>query len=75
MIPFKTKLREMLQQRGICLRQFCWDTGLAHQSFFYRECKHRRATYMAIAYYLEMSVEELIEGTDAEKDWYGDWGQ
>jgi hypothetical protein len=28
---------------------------------------------MAIAYYLEMSVEELIEGTDAEKDWYGDW--
>jgi hypothetical protein len=29
---------------------------------------------MAIAYYLNMDVEELIAGTDAEIDWYGDYG-
>lgn len=74
MISFKTKLRSILKERGIHVTDFCLDTGINRQSFFHKHNKHHRTTYMAIAYYLGMRVEELIEGTDAEADWYGDIG-
>ena len=74
MIPFKTKLREILKERGILVTDFCLDTGINRQSFFHKRNRHHRTTYMAIAYYLNMKVEDLIENTDAEDDWYGDAG-
>lgn len=74
MTPFKTKLRAILKQRGIYVTDFCLDTGIDRVSFFHKKNRHHRTTYMAIAYYLGMKVEDLIAGTDAERDWYGDTG-
>lgn len=73
MKPFKEKLREILKERGITLTQFGVETGINRENFFYRRDSHKHCLYiyMAIAYYLGMSVEELIEGTDGENDWYG----
>lgn len=75
MTPFKTKLRKILKKRKISLLQFSEDTGINRINFFYKDAhKHCRYIYMAIAYYLDMKVEDLIEGTDGEIDWYGDCG-
>ena len=74
MIPFKAKLRAILKERNILVTDFCLDTGINRQSFFHKHNRHHRTTYMAIAYYLSMKVEELIDGTDAEADYYGDKG-
>ncbi len=75
--PFKEKLRTILKARKIPLTRFDADTGIDRRNFFYRKNKshqHCRYIYMAIAYYLNMTVEELVDGTDAEVDWYGDAG-
>lgn len=70
MIPFEQKLRQILWDRGISILRFCDETGIARR-FFYRDTqRHNKTTYMAIAYYLNMKVEDMIEGTDAVKDWY-----
>lgn len=74
MTPFKTKLRSILKERGILVTDFCLDTGIDRVSFFHKANRHHRTTYMAIAYYLDMKVEDLIKDTDAEADWYGDAG-
>lgn len=79
MTPFKEKLRKILKKRKIPLIRFEEDTGIDRANFFYRKGKleshkHCRYIYMAIAYYLDMDVEDLIAGTDAEIDWYGDFG-
>lgn len=76
MTPFKDKVRTLLQERGIPLTKFQDDTGIDRANFFYRRFSHRHCRYihMAIAYYLNMDVEELVTGTDAEIDWYGDAG-
>lgn len=76
MIPFKDRVRTLLYQKGISLRKFSDDTGINRENFFYRKKsqKHCRYIHMAIAYYLDMDVEELVLGTDAEVDWYGDYG-
>ena len=71
MIPFKTRLRSILIERDISVSQFCFDTGINRVSFFNKQDRHYRSTYMAIAYYLGMRVEDLIAGTSAESDWYG----
>ena len=71
LIPFKQRLKDILRKRHISIFQFCEDTGICRESFFYRKTnhKHGKYVYMAMAYYLSMAVEELIEGTDAEYDW------
>lgn len=75
MIPFKERVRNILKQRKIPLIKFADDTGINRENFFYKNAhKHCRYIHMAIAYYLNMDVEELIAGTDAEIDFYGDCG-
>lgn len=75
MIPFKDRVRSILKQRKIPLTKFSDDTGIDRVNFFYKGAhKHCRYVHMAIAYYLNMDVEELIAGTDAEIDFYGDCG-
>lgn len=67
MIPFKTKLRNILKQRKISLTRFSEETEIDRTNFFYKDMhKHCRYVYMAIAYYLDMTLEELLEGTDEE---------
>ena len=77
MISFEQRLRDILYEREIPINRFSDDTDINRENFFY--CKnmlqrHRRHIYMAIAYYFNMDVEDLIRGTDAEIDFYGDMG-
>jgi hypothetical protein len=70
-IPFKEKLIAILRERKISMNKFSNDTGIDRRSFFYREGhKHHKAYFMAIAYYLNMTVEDLVDGTDAMDIWY-----
>lgn len=62
---FGDKLRRILYSRGISTVRFELETGIARR-IFYEERPLRQATIMAIAYYLDMEVEELVEGTNAE---------
>ena len=71
MIPFEKRLLSILVERDITVSRFCFDTGINRVSFFHKNHSHYRSTYMAIAYYLGMRVEDLIAGTSAENDWYG----
>ena len=70
MIRFDQKLRQILWDRGISIVQFSLDTGITRSYFYKKGHKHHRAYFMAIAYYLNMTVEELIDGTDAVDEWY-----
>ena len=71
LVPFKEKLKDILRERKIGLYQFCADTGIDRTTFFYREGhKHHKAYFMAIAYYMHMTVEDLVDGTDAMDIWY-----
>ena len=78
MISFEQRLRDILYERNIPINCFSDDTGINRENFFYRKKRNRRKRcryiYMAIAYYLNMAVEDLIRGTDAEIDFYGDMG-
>lgn len=73
---FKDRVRYLLYQRQIHIYKFQEDTGIDRTNFFYKRDAHKHCRYihMAIAYYFGMDVEELIAGTDAEIDWYGDYG-
>lgn len=73
---FKDRVRYLLYQRQIPIYKFQEDTGIDRTNFFYKRDAHKHCRYihMAIAYYFGMDVEELIAGTDAEIDWYGDYG-
>lgn len=74
--PFKDRVRDLLYQRQIPIYKFQEETGIERTNFFYKRDAHKHSRYihMAIAYYFDMDVEELIAGTDAEIDWYGDYG-
>lgn len=73
---FKDRVRYLLYQRQIPIYKFQEETGIDRTNFFYKRDAHKHSRYihMAIAYYFGMDVEELIAGTDAEIDWYGDYG-
>lgn len=73
---FKDRVRYLLYQRQIPIYKFQEETGIDRTNFFYKRDAHKHCRYihMAIAYYFGMDVEELIAGTDAEIDWYGDYG-
>lgn len=76
MMRFRDRVKAILYERGVSLTEFAEETGIDRSNFFYRRESHKHCRYihMAIAYYLHMDVEELIAGTDAEIDWYGDCG-
>lgn len=73
--PFKDRVRKILKQRNITVFEFTEDTGIDRGRFFHSNpSKRSRHVYMAIAYYFGMNVDELVAGTDAEFDLYGDCG-
>lgn len=74
MIPVGQKISGLLYSRGISTNQFERDTGIARRILYPSKYKPRRATLMAIAYYLDMRVEDLIAGTDAAPVFRGDAG-
>ena len=67
---FIERLVAILYERNISISQFCRDIGIDRPSFFYKKRhKHKKVYYIAIAHYLNMTVEELVAGTDAMDDW------
>ena len=68
MIPFSKRLSQLLRERGITIEQFEAD-GMSRRTI-YNNRKHSRLTLMGLAYYLGITVEELVEGTTAEDDWF-----
>lgn len=69
-IPFQVKLRQLLKEKGISTWKFEIDTGICRKIFYSKNRKFHKSMLMAIAYYLEMNVEEMIDGTDAMDYWY-----
>ena len=68
MIPFSKRLSQLLRERGITIEQFEAD-GMSRR-IIYDKRKRRRLTLMGLAYYLGITVEELVDGTTAEEDWF-----
>ena len=68
MIPFSKRLSQLLRERGITIEQFEAD-GMSRR-IIYEKRKRRRLTLMGLAYYLGITVEELVDGTTAEEDWF-----
>lgn len=64
------RIKLLLYKRGISTIQFEWDTGIARRIFYPYNRKLTRSTLMAVAYYLGISVEDLVDGTDAFDYWY-----
>lgn len=68
MIPFSKRLSQLLRERGITIEQFEADGMSRH--IIYDKRKRRHLTLMGLAYYLGITVEELVDGTTAEEDWF-----
>lgn len=69
-IPFGDRLRKILKERKISTAKFEMDTGIGRRLLYKSEYKHHKSTLMAIAYYLKIDGEELVDGTDAMDAWY-----
>lgn len=69
-IPFCDRLRKLTAERGITTFRFEIDTGIARRIFYKQTSAIHRSTLMACAYYLGVTVEELVDGTNAMDFWY-----
>lgn len=69
--PFRVKMRRLLREKEISIFRFEFETGICRKMLYpcYKS-RPTRATLMALAYYLEMRVEDLVDGTDAMDAWY-----
>lgn len=70
MIPIGNRIKLLLYKRDVSTQQFERDTGISRRIFYPQKAKITRSLLMAVAYYLEMKVEDLIDGTDAFDCWY-----
>ena len=68
-MKFAYKLSLILSEQGKCFYSMEKAVGVARGTI-YRGVK-RKTTLAAIAYYVGMTVEDLVEGTDAMDIWYG----
>ena len=71
MMKFRYRVQNLLAERGEVLNDLQRGVGVTRQ-VFYKNTPKRKSTIAAIAYYLGMSAEELVAGTDAEEAWYKD---
>lgn len=70
LIPFGDKVRTILKSRKITTAQFEVDTGIGRRVLYRTDHRHHKSTLMAIAYYLKLDGDELVDGTDAMDAWY-----
>lgn len=70
MMRFVYRVQNLLAERGEVLHDMQRVVGV-HRKTLYNGPKHKHII-AAIAYYLDMSVEELVAGTDAEEIWNED---
>ena len=67
MTKFICRLRALLKERGCTLADLPSGCGVARETP-YRGIK-QRSTLAALAYFLNMDVEEMVKGTDVEELW------
>ncbi len=67
--PFHERLRQLLRERGISHNQYERETGMSRAVLYPLKHRPTRSKLMALAYYFGITVEELVEGTDAFYDW------
>lgn len=67
MIRFIYRVQNLLAERGEVLNDLYCGTGVTRKTL-YRGPK-RKPIIAAVAYYLGISAEELVAGTDAEEVW------
>ena len=72
MTRFVYRVQNLLAERNEVLNDLQRGAGV-HRKTLYRGPK-RKQTIAAIAYYLNMRAEELVDGTDAEEVWNTDTG-
>ena len=65
LIPFNDRLRQILYDKDISTYRFEIETGISRRFFYRYNHKINRSTLMGIAYYLDMRVEDLVDGTTA----------
>lgn len=68
MMNFRYRVQNLLAERGEYLEDLQRGVGVSRQVFYNGRTK-RKATIAAIAYYLGISAEDLVAGTDAEESW------
>ena len=65
---FNDRLKQLMKEKGKSFVDMEDKIGIYNKTVW-RGVK-RRSTLAAIAYYMEMRVEDMIDGTDAEDVWY-----
>lgn len=70
MTRFLYRVQGLLAERGEVLQDLQRGVGV-HRKTVYRG-PQRKPVIAAIAYYLGISAEELVAGTDAEEVWHQD---
>lgn len=70
MIKLIYRVQELLAERGEVLNDLQRGVGVHRQTLYYSP--RSKPTIAAIAYYLGISAEELVSGTDAEEIWNRD---
>ena len=69
-IPLYLRVRQMLSEKGVSQNAFELDTGICRRVLYPHKHQPHRSTLMALAYYFGVTVEELVEGTDAVDIWH-----
>ena len=72
MMQFVYRVQNLLAERGEVLNDLKAGVGV-HRKTIYKTPRSK-PTIAAIAYYLNMSAEELVAGTDAQEIWERDTG-
>ena len=70
MIKFVYRVQNLLADRGEVLNDLQRGAGVNRKTLY--RGPQRKQTIAAVAYYLGMSAEELVAGTDVEELWYSD---
>jgi hypothetical protein len=70
MIKFIYRVQVLLAERGEVLNDLQRGAGVTRKTLY--NGPKRKQTIAAIAYYLNMSGDELVKGTDVEEIWNRD---
>jgi transcriptional regulator with XRE-family HTH domain len=72
-LPFHIRVRQLLLKKGVSQNTMEKETGICRRIVYPLKHRPTRALLMALAYYFGITVEELVDGTDAYNDWYRIW--
>lgn len=70
MTRFVYRVQNLLAEQGKVMNDLQSVVGVQRKTIY--KCPKKKPTIAAIAYYLGVSAEELVAGTDAEETWNKD---